>query len=104
MASVDWDKLEREAEMGRRVLAYLNRLELRRQEDRQYVERLSMGRELMDRWRGGPRDKPHDCSIPLSRALVCVDCWQVGIIASRCTTCGSTACMLLSNWLVKEER
>jgi hypothetical protein len=30
MASVDWAKLAREAEQGRRVLMYLNRLELRR--------------------------------------------------------------------------
>jgi hypothetical protein len=49
MASVDWDKLEREADMGRSVLVYLNRLELRRQEDRQYVEQIRrVGRELME--------------------------------------------------------
>lgn len=47
--AVDWEQLEREAELGKWVLVYLNRLELRKQEDREYVDKVKrVGRELFD--------------------------------------------------------
>lgn len=47
------EQLEREAEMGRHALAYVNYLELRRKEDRGRLELIRrVGRELVEEWRG----------------------------------------------------
>jgi hypothetical protein len=54
--------------------------------------------------RDGERVAGHSCSIPMGRAMWCCDCDQICRVASRCATCGSTACMMLANTLVDRPR